>query len=53
MRQQTENKPTTFNVKQWEFMMQYCKDNDIPPAQSWAWRKASEAYAEHLRGQAQ
>jgi hypothetical protein len=40
---------TTFDYKQWTWMIRYCKENDIPPAESWAWRKASEAYVEHLR----
>ena len=28
----------------WFWMMNYCKKKRIPPAQSWAWREAEEAY---------
>jgi hypothetical protein len=28
----------------WFWMMDYCKSNEIPPAQSWAWDKAKEQY---------
>lgn len=24
--------------------MNYCKENNLPPAQSWAWNKALEEY---------
>ncbi len=27
--------------------MKYCKDNKLPPAQSWAWDRAKEAYNIH------
>jgi hypothetical protein len=30
--------------EQWLWMMNYCKDNRLPPAQSWAWKRAKEAY---------
>jgi len=30
--------------KQWFWMMEYCKKNHMPPAQSWAWEKAKQAY---------
>lgn len=34
------------NIKEqkWFWMMDYCKDNNLPPAQKWAWDKAKEAY---------
>jgi hypothetical protein len=28
----------------WFFMMDYCKKHQLPPAQSWAWQLAEEAY---------
>jgi hypothetical protein len=30
--------------EKWHWMMDYCKENKIPPAQSWAWDRAEEAY---------
>jgi len=32
------------NTKQWFWMMEYCKKQCIPPAQSWAWEMAKQAY---------
>ena len=33
--------------EKWQWMMDYCKKNKIPPAQKWAWDKAEEAYNEY------
>jgi len=30
--------------KQWLWMMNWCKENYIPPAQKWAWDRAKEAW---------
>jgi len=35
--------------KKWLWKMQYCKENRIPPAQSWAWSEAEEAYFQERR----
>lgn len=32
------------STDQWLWMVNYCKDNDLPPAQSWAWERAKQAY---------
>ena len=32
----------------WLWMMDYCKKNHLPPAQSWAWNRAGEAYKKHM-----
>ncbi len=31
-------------LTKWHWMMNYCKNNNLPPAQSWAWQKAEKAY---------
>ena len=31
----------------WIWMMDYCKKNGIPPAQQWAWDRASKAYEDN------
>jgi len=28
----------------WFWMMDYCKEHRLPPAQSWAWALAAEAF---------
>ena len=33
--------------KKWNWMMEYCKKNGLPAAQSWAWNKAKKAYKEN------
>ena len=33
-------------MDKWQWMMDYCKANNLPPAQKWAWDKAEEAYKE-------
>ena len=33
--------------KKWFWMMKYCEENKIPPAQSWAWNKALSEYYKH------
>lgn len=33
----------TYSYK-WFWMMDYCKKNNFPPAQSWAWNKAELEY---------
>ena len=35
--------------QKWMWKMNYCKDAQIPPAQDWAWKKADDAYTEHLK----
>ena len=32
------------STKQWVWMMDYCKKQSIPPAESWAWGNAKKAY---------
>jgi len=32
----------------WSWMMDYCKDNNIPPAQTWAWNKAELAHKNYI-----
>lgn len=34
-------------VRQWFWMMNYCKKNGLPPAQSWAWNRANDAFNKH------
>ena len=34
-------------MTKWQWMMDYCEKNRMPPAQKWAWDKAEEAY-DHL-----
>jgi len=36
-------------VRRWEWMMTYCKNKRIPPAQKWAWDMAEDAYKEFLK----
>jgi len=31
-------------VKQWNWMMDYCKNNELSPSHSFAWDKAKTAY---------
>lgn len=31
-------------AKKWRWKMGYCKKHGIPPAQSWAWNRAEDAY---------
>ena len=33
-------------TEKWFWMMKYCKDNKIPPAQKWAWDEAGKKYNE-------
>ena len=33
-----------FEDGQWNWMMQYCKENRLPPAHYKVWNKAKEAY---------
>lgn len=30
--------------EKWFWMMNYCRDKQIPPAQTWAWNEAESAY---------
>jgi len=32
------------NLSKWAWMMDYCKKQRIPPAQTWAWDEAKAAY---------
>lgn len=32
----------------WMWMMNYCKEHELPPAQSWAWERAEKAYNEYI-----
>jgi len=34
--------------EKWSWMMDYCKSQRIPPAQSWAWDKAKDAYVKNF-----
>lgn len=36
--------PVGRDVMQWNWMMDFCKSHDNPPAQKWAWDKAKQAY---------
>lgn len=40
--------PTT---DKWTWMMEYCKKNQIPPAQQWAWEEAEKAYEKELNNE--
>jgi len=31
-------------MNKWEWMMEYCKNRSVSPAQQWAWEKAEKAY---------
>jgi len=31
-------------MAKWFWMMEYCRKNQFPPAQHWAWEKARVAY---------
>ena len=31
-------------MNKWFWMMDWCKQNGLPPAQLWAWEKAKQAY---------
>ena len=31
-------------MTKWQWKMDFCKTNSLPPAQKWAWDKADEAY---------
>lgn len=31
----------------WYWMMDYCKEHGLPPAQSFAWNRAEEEYLKH------
>lgn len=33
----------------WIWMMDFCKKNGIPPAQQWAWDRASKAYEDNKK----
>ena len=33
-----------FNEHKWFWMMAYCKNHGLPPAQPWAWSQAKQAY---------
>ena len=37
-----------FDTSKWQWMMDYCKEHSIPPAQSWAWGQAEEAYIKSI-----
>lgn len=30
--------------EKWQWMMNYCENKKIPPAQNWAWEEAEEAF---------
>ena len=36
-----------YTMEKWFWMMEYCKDNSIPPAQKWAWSEAEKEYELH------
>ena len=35
--------------EKWSWKMKYCKSKSLPPAQSWAWDKAEEAYNQYIK----
>ena len=35
----------------WRWMMDYCKKNQLPPAQSWAWSRAEKAWLSAFGGE--
>jgi len=37
-------KPVIELSNKWIWMMDYCRRNNIPPAQPWAWRQAEKAF---------
>jgi len=39
---------STYITEKWNWKMEYCKVNNIPPAQTWAWNEAEEAYQDML-----
>jgi hypothetical protein len=38
--------------EKWVWMMDYCKEKAIPPAQPWAWKQAEDAYIESQKNKA-
>ncbi len=36
-------------MSEWQWEMDYCKKNGIPPAQKWAWDKAKMAFCQHVQ----
>lgn len=47
---ENEMKKSTARIEYdgWLWKMTYCKINQIPPAQGWAWERATAAYKEYL-----
>lgn len=35
----------------WSWMMDYCKEHNLPPASEWTWEEASEAWEDVFKGQ--
>jgi hypothetical protein len=40
-------------ISKWQWMMDYCKSNFLPPAQAWAWEEARKAYEEFINSKVQ
>lgn len=45
------NKSTYNQSMRWIWMINYCKQQGIPPAQAWAWNNAAMAFERHVAGQ--
>lgn len=41
---------TTKNTLKWSWKMDYCKKQEIPPAQKWAWDLAEKMYTIFIGG---
>ena len=39
------------NSQKWLWMVDYCNDNGLPPAQTWAWDRAEKAFNEQTNNQ--
>ena len=39
----------TNTTNKWFWKMQYCQMNGLPPAQSWVWDRAEEAYEAKMK----
>ena len=36
-------------IIKWRWMMDYCKNNNLPPGQNWAWEKAQKAWEHYIK----
>ena len=44
-------KEITEHEKKWFWKMEYCRKHRLPPAQSWAWWEAEQAWKEYKESQ--